>query len=219
MLAFSCLYSFYRIAFLHEFLRIEEMLQSLWSVCGLLLVRLSCSEATRRAMSAIVECEDVRAVGALVEALEVREARPLAALMLTHLLPQLKAGNTTLLSDVQWERLYSLLLGKQAWLGRVETDFTLAILQALQQAGPMTALPVVQKLAAREGRSGRDARLVQAAQECLLCLRQEAQHRSHRDTLLRANKRQDTPDLLLRPVGTTVSEQATHLLRAAGTEQ
>ncbi len=111
---------------------------------GLLGMSTMASRQQQIAAMALSQCDDVRAIGPLSEALEFqeRDIRPLASRALIRLLPRLQASDASLLSAAQRSCLNRALTGSNVAL-------TLAILKAWEQVGDTAAIPAVQNLADR----------------------------------------------------------------------
>lgn len=133
----------------------------------------------------------------------------MAALLLTHLLPRLKASDTAALTD-----------GQRTALGRTLTrhvrnaDYLVAALAALEQVGDERALPVVENLAAGRIPTAEAKRVQAAAQECLPYLQTRSEQQRASQTLLRASALSATPsDTLLRPAQGALPTEPSELLR------
>jgi hypothetical protein len=171
------------------------MLNSIGSYVSFIAMGAAASQQQKTAALAIARFDDVRAVGALAEALEFKDKDvvPMAEKALICLLPRMKASDAALLSPTQRQSLNRALKGKN-------TALTLAILKAWEQVGDARAVEEVEKLAQGRGRGGRIPKVVEAAQECLPFLRQSAERQQIGSQLLRAADGNLTPaDVLLRP--------------------
>lgn len=167
-------------------------------------------------MNELANAGDLRVVGPLLEIAVLQDsgANAMAALLLTRLLPRLRASDATLLTD-----------GQRAALGRTLThhtgnpDFLLAALKALEQVGDGSALSVVESLATGKIRTAAPKRVQAAAQECLPFLQARYAQQQASETLLRASDISKTPsDTLLRPAQGVVARKDAELLRP-GTPQ
>src|SRR5579884_1260446 len=103
------------------------------------------SESYKRAARKLEKLDDIRAVGAWAEALEVpdKEVRQMARKALTRLLPTLRASDAYRLNAEQRQCLAAHLLRAAR---EEEVDFIMLLLQALEQIGDSSAIPYVQKL-------------------------------------------------------------------------
>ena len=160
----------------------------------------------------LAQCDDVRAVGPLIEALFLRNRNVTAeaAEALKRLLPRLQAEDADLLTEGQcaYLRLYLAFRGE-------DPDLVLAIVKAYEQIGRNDDLLFVQKLAAGKGKAGKDRRVQEAAQAYLDYVRKQEELRQAPQVLLRASGSADVstetllraaegapdaaPDQLLRP--------------------
>jgi hypothetical protein len=167
-----------------------------------------------KAIHTVAELDDIRSVGPLAEALELRNAgiQRIAEAALIRLLPRLRASDAGLLSAEQRSYLYRALNGKNE-------ELILAILQALEQVGEGAAFPFVKRLAEGKGRAESSIRVLKTAQECLPFLWQKAANERASNELLRAGGRPDTPaDILLRPAAGVADSAQDLLLRASGSD-
>jgi hypothetical protein len=100
---------------------------------------------TRRdaAVRVLTRMEDVRAVGALAEALEYRPARPGVQRALTRLLPAMTAQDVSLLTEYQRQCLRRAL---ERGVPHEEGDFLVAVLNLLERIGDTPAIPSVEML-------------------------------------------------------------------------
>ncbi|HLK60665.1 MAG TPA: hypothetical protein VKU00_29145 [Chthonomonadaceae bacterium] len=190
------------------------------------------SQKQKDAIEALTEWEDIRAVGALAEALDYKDRYMVTGTRnagsraeyrvdyqdgyiydkikacLIRLLPKLQSSDADLLSAEQRGSLYRALNGQ-------DTQLSLAILKAFQQVGDLHALPVVEKLARGEGRTAQNIELQQAAQECLPFLIARIENEREQHQLLRASgSSAAAPDTLLRPASGAGQAEAHELLRA-----
>lgn len=159
----------------------------------------------KTAIETLKRADDVRAIGALVEALEFMDmdTQSAACEALARLLPRLQATDATLLNPNQRKRLYR-------FLGKSDKRLILALLKALEQIGDSNALPYVERLATSKKV---DTRIREAAQSCMpyLQFRQEEEHNIQ--TLLRAASTGATAETLLRSANETPETDPMHLLR------
>ncbi|MCW3055026.1 MAG: hypothetical protein JWN14_4196 [Chthonomonadales bacterium] len=181
----------------------------------------------RKMAQTLVDTNDVRAVGALIDTLKLedRKIRSIAVEGLIKLLPRLQAKDAELLNPEQRALLCSRLsrppkkidvnlrpLSPAAY--QREVAFRVAILQAFAQVGDSRALAVVERLVQGEAKTEELRQVQAAAQACLpsLILRCE-QIRSHK-TLLRAADASDTgAETLLRAAQGTRETPPEQLLR------
>ena len=151
----------------------------------------------RNLTQSLMHTNDLRLVAPLLQAAATGEVGgEIAAMILIPLLGQMRASDSYLLDASARENLNRAM----ATHGR-NTEFLLAALQALQQVGDETALPVVQKLAGETwSRAGQSVR--ESAQACLPFLQQRALEKVASQTLLRASDSTSSSlsSALLRPV-------------------
>jgi len=133
------------------------------------------------AVKRLARLDDVRAIGPLVEALEMRDSamRKRAEDALIRLLPRLRSADAELLGDAQRR-----ILGR-ALVKHRNTELAVAILMAFEQIGSAHDLPVVEKVVSGPADSMRERRIREAARECLLYLQERARRESMSQTLLR----------------------------------
>ncbi len=178
------------------------------------LYRISLSPARVAMMRKQVQERDIKAVGALAEALEWPEEdlQYEAGAALTFLLPMLKANNASLLNARQRYSLHKVLNIQNV---RLHGDLMLAILHAFEQVGDTAAIPYVVQLAAAKPRNSSEAAVVRAAQECLPFLHLCAGNNSASQSLLRASSQSYSPagDNLLRPAKESPETKPEQLLR------
>lgn len=195
--------------------------------------------ATRRArpksrqdVYALARRKDIRAVGALVDALSLEDghAHRIAMDALIEILQQLKASDSELLTAGQHAKLCRILslpiespLYKNLEdLFRPPTDrnvrFRIAILKAYEQIGDDRALPIVEQLANGETKTQAEWRIKQVARECLPYLQQRLAQQTASETLLRASQRSSVgADVLVRPAA-PLNAAPDQLLRAIKAE-
>jgi hypothetical protein len=184
----------------------------------LMLRHLTASEKQTEAARMLARFDDVRAMGALIEALDWPEeqVRVAARLALLRLLPRLRASDATLLRPGQRASLYRYLKMRNA---HRDVDFLLAILKALEQVGDASALPPVQRLAEGAGHTYNQRRVRRAARECLPYLEARAEQQRASQTLLRASSAvATTPQMLLRPATGGNNAEPQQLLRPGAQE-
>ena len=153
-------------------------------------------EATAEVLRLLAEPDDVRKVGALVEALGGggRALRAAVEGALVRLLPRLRPHDAPLLTAE-----HRLTLNR-ALLGGGGVPLTLATLKAWEQVGDEACLPYVEKLAASEEKNMIQQRVRRAAQECLPFVHLRAEQARETNTLLRGSvEPRMAPELLLRP--------------------
>jgi len=158
---------------------------------------------------ALARFDDVRTVGAFVEALEFpdKDIVAMAEQKLTELLPRLQASDAYLLNKEQREILNRQLVKSDGLIVK-------AILSAYEQVGDSAAIPAVSKLARGEGKGGKMPLNVSAAIACLQFLEIRAKQQEQAQTLLRASESTATaPEMLLRPAHATTETQPETLLR------
>lgn len=178
------------------------------------LYRVSLSPRRAALLRQQAQQRDIKAVGALAEALQwpERDSQYAAASGLTVLLPELKASDFSLLNSEQRNCLHQVLKLENA---RTQGDLISAILKAFQQVGDSAAIPYVEQLAAASPQSPQEQRIVQEARECLPYLHISAQNHAASHTLLRASSQTDaTPEnALLRPAREQAESRPEQLLR------
>jgi hypothetical protein len=177
-------------------------------------VALASTRRQKAAARLLAECDDLRAVGPLVGALERQDAgtRAAARTALVRQLPRLRPADAHLLDETQRACLHRALAGKDAELAH-------AILAALQQVGDARAIPAVEKLAAGKGAAAKDGKLRQEAIDCLPVLRERAEEERVRQTLLRPASEPEGGDTLLRPAAGAGDVDEGVLLRPVDEEE
>ena len=214
------------------------MLNSIGGICAAVF---AVSQTQRKAVQALANFDDIRAVPCLIEALDYNDAamQEVANEQLPGLLARMQASDADLLTKDHHTILNKVLktnlprnksrksfmrtaISKRfikAILGssRYDSGLRMAILQALQQVGDESSLPVVEELAEGNGQAKKSPELQQAAQDCLPFLRQRAEHQQQMQTLLRASDRNLTPvAMLLHPaMPAALDTDAAELLRIA----
>lgn len=168
------------------------------------------SQKQKDTTKALAQFDDVRAVGAFAEALEVPEKDVVAVAerKLRELLPRLQASDAPLLDAQQ-----RAILNKKLLTGNA--DLVLAILKAYEQVGDSTAVANVETLSRGTKKWDEASDVVQAARACLPFLQERLRRAEQEQTLLRASDgNQTAPETLLRPAAPTQDAQAETLLRA-----
>ena len=169
-------------------------------------IAMASTDKMKDAARQLAQYNDVRAVGAFVEALEWSEQDivSLAESKLIELLPRLQASDTNLLNTEQRATLNQKLV-------TADSTFAKAILKAYEQVGDGAAIQAVEKLTSKAGTS---PDVVEAAQACLPFLIERAKQQEQAQTLLRAaNGSATAPEMLLRPANATLENQLETLLR------
>jgi hypothetical protein len=181
------------------------------------------TQTQRKGVQALAQFEDVRAVRPLIEAMEYndKEMKAVAIEKLPVLLPQLRASDAGLLSKEHYAMLNRILNTDLNTRKPAAARMRIAVLQALQQVGNESSLPVVEDLAVGKGKAAGYPEVRRAAADCLPFLRVRVDHLRQTQTLLRASDGNLTPpDVLLRPAAASdVTVHADELLRAAPAEQ
>lgn len=160
--------------------------------------------------------DDLRIVGPLLEITEIQDGtvNTMAFLVLTRLLPHLKAGDATLLTEGQHVALGRTLTRDTLLHNQRSADFLVAVLAALEQVGDGRALPMVESLAAGRIVTAEPKRVQAAAQECLPYLQTRYEQQQASQTLLRASALSETPsNTLLRPAQGVGATEAVEMLR------
>ncbi len=177
------------------------------------------SQTHKKAVGQLAYLDDLRAVGPLTEVLNCGDSATVAQaeVALTRLLPRLQASDAMLLGKNQRDIL-NRALTNQPTVRRVE--LRVAILKAYEQVGDLSALGVVEKLAALEPKNDRQRTVQEAAAHCLPFLRDVAARNEAAHTLLRASAStaEARPDTLLRPAAPVAETAPETLLRAVHAE-
>lgn len=171
--------------------------------------------SVKPALEKLKRMQDVRSVGALINALTIPDQRDSIKEVLTRLLPRLQASDAHLLSVPQQKLLCQALkqsaLPKFTLWPNTERTFALAVLTALQQVGTEEAIPAVEYVA----QTAREAEVRLAAQTTLPYLRTRAEQQHNEQTLLRASAINETVAAeLLRPASEQTETPPQQLLRA-----
>ena len=163
-------------------------------VCGIVLL----PNARSQALTMLREQPDVRAVGPLLDALDISPPARTTAIrgLLTTLLPRMQSEDVWLLSERQRRKLYAaLMLGDAAG----DLPYLLAILQALQHVGDVETLRRLNYLIQLGAVTDAQRRLLYAAQNCANALENRLQHTQTYATLLRPAASAAPTDELLHP--------------------
>ena len=200
-----------------------------WVGFGGIIGAMTFTKAQKYGVLALAKVEDRTAIGELVSALEMRDEAVQQAIRpaLTRLLSWLRESDSPLLGER--ERRVLRLFMEEKLIGQrlkehheteEETLLALAVLQALEQVGDASFLPVVTHWAEGEKR-GAEPRIRQAAIECLPYLEQTSTRRQEDQELVRASERDTSAEAeaLLRPVTATQHVSAKDLLRPAPPEE
>ena len=172
------------------------------------------SEKQRKGVQALAAFEDVRAVPPLITALEYndRNMKATAADALPGLLPRLQASDAFLLTREHHAILNRVLKGDVGMKATVAIRLRVSVLQALQQIGEESSLPLVAEMADGKGKAAGKPEVRRAAQECLPFLNLRAENLRLNHTLLRASEGNVTrSEMLLRPA----SSQSNAAIHAA----
>ena len=112
------------------------------------------SEKQRKGMQALAAFEDVRAVPPLLTALEYHDQnmKSVAADTLPGLLSRLQASDAFLLTPEHHAILNRVLKSDMGMKTPVVVRLRVAVLQALQQVGDVSSLPLVAEMAAGKGK-------------------------------------------------------------------
>ncbi len=160
------------------------------------------SAKQRKGVQALATFDDIRAVPFLVTALGYKDqnSQVAAANALSGLLPRLQASDAALLAPEHHAILNRALKNDLELKKSGTVRLRIAILQALQQVGDESSLPIVEEMAEGKGKAAGQSEIQWAAQECLPYLRLRAENQRQTQTLLRASDGNMTPaDMLLRP--------------------
>jgi hypothetical protein len=179
-------------------------------LAGMIFFALSGTYSQRNLTNALIHSDDLGIVPPLIQAAATIEISGTAAVMLlTRLLPRLRASDASLLDGNDRTLLHTAMV-KHAG----NREFILAALHALQQIGDRTSIHTVQRLADRTERRAADPELRDAAKECLEFLQQRAALTEANQTLLRSSSAAETPtDTLLRAIDNATPTAPDELLR------
>lgn len=181
---------------------------------GMIAGMYAVSEKQRKGVQALAAFGDVRAVPPLITALEYNDKnmKAVAADALPGLLSRLQASDAFLLTPEHHAILNRVLKNDLSMKMPVATRLRVSVLQALQQVGDVSSLPLVAELAEGKGKAAGQPEVQRAAQECLPFLQMRAENQRLNHTLLRASDGNVTPvAMLLRPA----SDQSGTNLRTA----
>jgi hypothetical protein len=170
-----------------------------------------------RAARRLAAHSGVEVVGPFVDLLGLADEgiRPGVIGVLTRILPRMRASDSDRLNERQWASLLKTLDMRHA---RMQGDFMVAILKAVEQIGGPQALPYVERLAHTDPiRRYYQVRVKEAAQDCLPYLQERTRREQQSNKLLRVAAIAD--DGLLRPADGQSSSDPERLLRAPGSEQ
>ncbi len=190
---------------------------SLMSVLGILVAAIAANISRKKLVKKLVQYDDKRAIGAVIEALTYNDPLTVTTAMttLTCLLPHLRASDRHLLNRKQRVILNDKLLERGMIMSLISPELALAILTALAQVGDVGSMPAVRKVACG-GATGKDPAVRQAARECLPFLQAIAQQEEASQTLLRPSDPAVAPDALVRPATMALEQHEEQVLR--GTE-
>jgi hypothetical protein len=181
-------------------------------LASMVFFALSGTYTQRNLTNALIHSDDLRIVPPLIQAAATLEISGTAAIMLlTRLLPRLRASDSHLLNESDRTLLHSAI-AKHAR----NSEFVLAAIRALQQIGSASSIPTVQRIAMRTDHRAASPAIREAAQECLEFLQQRAARSDANQTLLRSSSAAATPaHTLLRALDTPAPTAADELLRTA----
>ena len=194
------------------------MLGQIGSITAILAGAYAATQKQQKAVQALAQFDDVRAVPRLIEMLEYtnKGLKTDAANILLKLLPKLQNSDAALLTQEHHAILNRALTGKVALDKAWRQQMQVAILNALQQVGNESSLPIVEELAAGKGKAKDNAVVQQAAGECLPFLQTRVAGQRQMQTLLRASDGNVTSaDVLLRSAASRAEAHPEELLRAA----
>lgn len=164
-------------------------------------------QSRKTATRLLPDLEDIRSVGSLVEALEHADERTCREIedALIRLLPQLHAGDVSLLDRRQREILYQAMNGGNVLLLH-------AILKAFEQIGDRHALPHVQRLTFAQAPA-----IQESARACLRSLQKRVEQAQFRQNLLHPSCLTSVASdrTLLRSVTGDFHHETPYLLRAS----
>jgi len=164
-------------------------------------------------INALSQLNDVRAVGALADALSLQDSnsRTAVARALLRLLPLLGPEDGALLDAPQRIALQKLL---SAGVPDKETELMLTVLRALQRIEDVTALSTMEMLAARVPHTDNEREITTAAAAAVVDLKLARENHQSHQQLLRASESSTAPSQLLRASYTSPETPAEQLLRA-----
>ncbi len=166
------------------------------------------TQSHKNAVSKLVEFNDIRIVGPLLEARDRNDAsvQEVSERTLIRLLPRLTASDSPLFNAEQLACMNRALKSKNS-------EFVVAVLKALEQVGDDTHLEQVERLAHQRTGNPFQERMRDSAIACLPYLRERAENAIMAKTLLRASAADMSPDMLLRPAGYIPDANPNELLR------
>ena len=168
-----------------------------------------------KSVARLTNIDDVRAVGALAEAIDIpdKRIRSHARAALMRLLPYLQSEDACLLNEAQRNCLYRCLKIENA---RTLSDFMVVLLETLEKIGDAGSLSVIQELAVSTTTIPEGKRVQEAARKCLPALRLRVRTLETSSTLLRAFSAENVADTsLLRPAHGGDDTAPEQLLRAS----
>lgn len=175
------------------------------------------SKNQKKAISAISEIDDKRAVGPMCSLINLNSKtgeRVIVEAFMIRMLPKLISSDAHLISSDQLNSLHDYIKSQ----GNKQNErCVLAILEALKQIGGSTSVPVVNALISGKGTGRKSAAIRAAATECLPYLLQNVDKNDTARTLLRGSSAASSgADMLVRPASEAKMDHAEEqLLRAA----
>ena len=152
----------------------------------------------KKAVGALANTEDLRAVGVMAEALNAGEpANSIAGAVLIHILPLMRAADAALMTPMQRIALREGLrrAANRMAFGRYNPTLAIAILGALEHIGEAGDLPLVERLARQRARTLEQQSIRQAAEACVPFLRARAEGRERVEPALSEERRQEATQL------------------------
>ncbi len=164
-------------------------------------------------INALSQLNDCRAVGALADALSIREINSRAAVVraLMQLMPQVTAEDAAALTITQRTALRGLLTGS---VPDLEADLMVDLMKTLSKAEDVASLSLIGRIAARHPQTDNEQRVVDAANETSRLLQAAKLRQDDPQWLLRASANAAPPEQLLRATAGVRAEQPEQLLRA-----
>lgn len=148
----------------------------------------------------LIDCLNLQDTSALDFEIHVRHK-------LIQILPEIQLEEAADLNAAQWQKLYKVLRGDDAYL-------IVATLKALKNAGNTDALLPVRAIAEGKSPAGQNEALRNLARECLPAIEERAAQAKNVSTLLRAtNAPAIVGDTLLRPASAASETPPEQLLR------
>jgi hypothetical protein len=183
-------------------------------VFAVVLIVLGCLLIPQKPSVALQELktlQDTMSIGELLKALPktTGNTHQEIVLLLTELLPRFLSTPDNYLSTYQCQVLYDQLLTRNLL---TETEFLLAILEALQNNDFGAGLSYVRRLAHGSSTYPEELRVRTKARQCVQVLEQRMAQRDMSANLLRPSSAENGSDILLRPV-VSPAEPAEELLR------